>query len=104
MSAFSQNRTVSGTVTSVEDGASIVAVTIAVKGTSIGVITDVDGKFTGSLVIAVDAVGSGVGEVVLVASGSSARQTTLTEGKPVDTVIMAIVDVLETDGKVRYKK
>ncbi len=65
---------------------------------------DVDGKFTGSMVVAVDSVGAGVGEVVLVAAGSSARQTKMTEGKPVDTVIMAIVDTLEVDGKIRYQK
>ena len=49
---------------------------------------NVDGTFTGSLVVAVDSVGAGIGEVVLVAAGSSARQTKNTEGKPVDTVIM----------------
>jgi microcompartment protein CcmK/EutM len=65
---------------------------------------DVDGKFTGPLVIAVDSVGAGMGEVVLTAAGSSARQTTVTEGKPVDTVIMAIVDILEVDGKICYEK
>ncbi len=42
--------------------------------------------------VAVDSVGAGVGEVVLCASGSSARLTESTEGKPVDTVVMAIVD------------
>jgi microcompartment protein CcmK/EutM len=42
--------------------------------------------------------------VVLVTSGSSARLTPFTEGKPVDTVIMAIVDVLEIDGQERYIK
>ena len=43
-------------------------------------------------VVAVDAVGAGAGEVVLYATGSSARQTGLTDGRPVDAVIMAIVD------------
>ena len=45
--------------------------------------------------IAVDAVGAGVGEVVLVVQGSSARQTVLTNNKPVDATIMAIVDKLD---------
>lgn len=53
-------------------------------------------------VIAVDSVGAGVGEVVLVAQGSSARQTTFTKNKPVDAVIMAIVDKL--DVSVNEKK
>jgi microcompartment protein CcmK/EutM len=47
--------------------------------------------------VAVDAVGAGVGEVVLVVQGSSARQTVLTEGKPVDATIMAIVDKLDVE-------
>jgi microcompartment protein CcmK/EutM len=42
--------------------------------------------------VAVDSVGAGVGEVVLMAAGSSARLTQSTDGTPVDTVIMAIVD------------
>ncbi|NTW49741.1 MAG: EutN/CcmL family microcompartment protein [Chlorobiales bacterium] len=48
-----------------------------------------------SFVVAVDSVGAGVGEVVLIASGSSARQTEITQNKPVDAVIMAIVDKLD---------
>ena len=50
-------------------------------------------------VVAVDSVGAGVGEVVLVAQGSSARQTTFTKNKPVDAVIMAIVDKLDVSVK-----
>jgi microcompartment protein CcmK/EutM len=45
--------------------------------------------------VAVDAVGAGVGEIVLVVQGSSARQTVATESKPVDATIMAIVDKLD---------
>jgi ethanolamine utilization protein EutN len=48
-----------------------------------------------NFVVAVDSVGAGVGEVVLVAQGSSARQTAFTKNKPVDAVIMAIVDKLD---------
>lgn len=65
---------------------------------------DFDGKPTGSAVIAVDSVGAGVGEVVLYASGSSARQTTATQNRPVDATIMAIVDTVEVDGAHRYVK
>ena len=49
-----------------------------------------------AFVVAVDAVGAGVGETVLVTQGSSARQTELTANKPIDAVIVAIVDDLET--------
>jgi microcompartment protein CcmK/EutM len=64
----------------------------------------VDTHPLGSFVIAVDSVGAGMGEVVLTAAGSSARQTLITKDKPVDTVIMAIVDLLEVDGKICYNK
>ena len=61
-------------------------------------------KPTGSVVVAVDAVGAGVREVVLCASGSSARLTEVTKDRPVDTVIMAIVDSFDIEGDWRYKK
>lgn len=65
---------------------------------------DLDGKPTSTLVVAVDAVGAGVGEWVLYASGSSARQTELTKDRPVDATIMAIVDTLEVSGQTKYEK
>ena len=65
---------------------------------------DAEGKATGALVVAIDAVGAGVGEVVLFASGSSARQTKVTKDRPVDATIMAIVDAIELDGKQTYLK
>jgi microcompartment protein CcmK/EutM len=64
----------------------------------------VDGQASANYVVAVDAVGAGVGEVVLYASGSSARQTTVTDQRPCDAVIMAIVDTWEVDGTTRYRK
>ncbi len=65
---------------------------------------DLDGKATSTLVVCVDAVGAGVGEVVLYASGSSARQTDMTKDRPVDAVIMAIVDTVEAEGQTKYQK
>ncbi len=65
---------------------------------------DIDGKPTGALVVAVDAVGAGLGEVVLVAAGSSARQTTVTKDRPVDATIMAIVDEVAVHGERHYNK
>ncbi len=64
----------------------------------------VDNEETGSYVIAVDAVGAGVDEVVMYASGSSARQTVATKDKPCDAVIMAIVDTWEVNGDTKYQK
>ncbi len=64
----------------------------------------VDGTVKDDYVVAVDAVGAGVGEYVLYAGGSSARQTTITDKRPVDAVIMAIVDTWEVGGEVKYDK
>lgn len=65
---------------------------------------DIEGKETGSYRVAADAVGAGIGEVVLYATGSSARQTKYTDKRPCDAVIMAIVDTLEVDGVIKYEK
>lgn len=53
----------------------------------------------GGYVVAVDSVGAGANEVVLYASGSSARQTDITRDRPVDAVIMAILDSFEVYGE-----
>lgn len=63
-----------------------------------------DAKERDSFVVAADAMGAGVGEVVLYASGSSARQTRQTDGRPVDAVVMAIVDTVDVNGSVTYNK
>jgi microcompartment protein CcmK/EutM len=65
---------------------------------------DLEGNLTGGNVVAVDAVGAGVGEMVLYASGSSARQTVITKDRPCDAVVMAIVDNWEVAGEIKYKK
>ncbi len=65
---------------------------------------DMEGKASGTTVVAADAVGAGVGEIVLYASGSSARQTVATDKRPVDAVVMAIVDQWEVGGEMKYKK
>mgnify|MGYP001620113170 CR=1 FL=1 len=54
--------------------------------------------------VAVDSVGAGVGEVVLYAAGSSARQTRVTQNRPVDATIMAIVDDVDLHNKRVYSK
>ena len=58
---------------------------------------EADGSDKSRVVVAVDSVGAGVGEVVLFVQGSSARQTELTKNKPVDAVITAIVDKMDVD-------
>lgn len=65
---------------------------------------DIDGKEVSGSVVAADGVGAGVGEVVLYATGSAARQTTATHERPCDAVIMAIVDSWEVGGKEIFRK
>ncbi|RKU25666.1 ethanolamine utilization protein EutN [Candidatus Poribacteria bacterium] len=75
-------------------------------GSKLMIVQDVDlmGEVEKQYTVAVDAVGAGIGEIVLVATGSSARQTSVTSNKPVDAVVMAIVDTIEVCGEVRYMK
>lgn len=65
---------------------------------------DVEDAETGGYVIAADAVGAGVGEVVMYATGSSARQTQMTKDRPCDAVVMAIVDTWEVGGDTKFVK
>jgi microcompartment protein CcmK/EutM len=65
---------------------------------------NVEAQEADGYVVAADAVGAGVGDVVLYATGSSARQTPLTDNRPADAVIMAIVDSWEVGGERRYEK
>ncbi len=60
---------------------------------------DLDYKEKDTFVVAADSVGAGVGEIVLYCTGSSARQTEISQDRPVDAVIMAIVDKLEFERK-----
>lgn len=65
---------------------------------------DLDGQDTGGFVIAVDSVGAGEGDMVLYASGSSARQTQATKDRPCDAVVMAIVDSWQVGDTQAYRK
>ncbi|HPW55391.1 MAG: EutN/CcmL family microcompartment protein [Thermoanaerobaculaceae bacterium] len=65
---------------------------------------DEEGRALGAHLVAADAVGAGPDEIVLIASGSSARQTVATDKRPVDAVVMAIVDSWAIDGQTKYRK
>ena len=54
--------------------------------------------------VAIDAVGAGEGEIVMCVGGSSSRQTAITDGKPVDQSIVAIIDSVDVDGKRVFEK
>jgi microcompartment protein CcmK/EutM len=58
----------------------------------------------GDYVVAMDGVGANVGEIVFYVAGSSARMTSVTEGKPADATISAIVDAIDIRGKYVYHK
>lgn len=88
-----------GTVVASQKEESLVGLRFLVLG-----IVDGEGKVTGATVVAADAVGAGVGEMVLYASGSSARQTRATDKRPCDAVVMAIVDSWEIGGDEKYRK
>ena len=90
---------VMGTVVSSQKEESLVGLSFLVLG-----IVDSDGQLTGPTVVAADAAGAGVGEIVLYASGSSARQTRSTDKRPCDAVVMAIVDSWEIGGEQKYRK
>lgn len=65
---------------------------------------DLQYKPTGTFVVAVDSLDAGPGEIVLVAQGSSARQTKATTSRPVDAVIMAIVDKIDVAPEEQVQK
>jgi microcompartment protein CcmK/EutM len=75
-------------------------------GLKLLLVREVDAEFkpTGAYVVAADAVGAGTGELVLVAQGSSARMTEVSQDKPVDAVVAGIVDAVESGGKDLYLK
>ena len=66
--------------------------------------TDQSGEFIGKPYVAVDLVDAGVNDLVLTGHGSSARQTFQTKECPVDAVVIAVIDHLEVDGEVVFRK
>ncbi len=61
-------------------------------------------KPKGDFVVGIDSVGANAGEIVFYVTGSSARMTDTTKGKPSDATIIAIVDSVEKDGALVYEK
>jgi ethanolamine utilization protein EutN/carbon dioxide concentrating mechanism protein CcmL len=58
----------------------------------------------GAPLVSIDTVGAGEGEVVMIVGGSSSRQTTLTDGKPADNSIIAIIDYIDMGQKRIFDK
>ena len=66
--------------------------------------TDEHNEVTGAVFVAVDTVGAGPDELVIVSQGSAARHSGTTSGQPVDAIIMGVLDSLEVDGTVTFRK
>ncbi len=62
------------------------------------------GEVNNNYLVAVDLVGAGMGEMVIISQGSSARQTVITHQKPVDCVIVGIIDMVEEYNRIVFKK
>jgi microcompartment protein CcmK/EutM len=65
---------------------------------------DPHGAAKGNAIVASDSVGAGDGEWVVVCQGSSARMTPVSEGRPVDAVVIGIIDAIQFEGAEVYKK
>ncbi len=65
---------------------------------------DAGGNPCGALFLAVDLVGAGEGELVVVSQGSSARAVTGQNSSPVDAAIVGILDSLHCEGVISYRK
>jgi microcompartment protein CcmK/EutM len=66
--------------------------------------TDEEGLNSGAPFVAVDGVGAGTGELVLVAQGSAARYGEKTDGRPVDALVVGIIDSMDVDGIDVFRK
>jgi carbon dioxide concentrating mechanism protein CcmL len=65
---------------------------------------DAHGQAAGEVFLAVDLVGAGEGELVVVSQGSSARMATGQNASSIDAAIVGILDSLETEGAISFRK
>lgn len=65
---------------------------------------DQQGQVENDFLIALDLVSAGNGEMVMVSQSTAARETPVTQNKPIDAVIVGIVDTIDENEKVVYKK
>ena len=62
------------------------------------------GEVRNDYVVALDMVGAGKGEMVMVSEGSTARETPLTVGRPLDAIVVGIVDSIDENELLVYQK
>jgi len=72
---------------------------MTVKGDPPGELVD-----TGRVAVAIDTLGAGEGDLVLVTQGSSARLTESTKNMPTDAVVVGIIDEIQAGSREIYKK
>ena len=66
--------------------------------------TDQYGSKKGDYIVALDIIGAGYDELVMVTEGSPSRETLLTANKPVDALIVGIVDMIDENDIIVYRK
>ncbi len=78
----------------------------ALKTTKLMVVrtADATGQASGPPFLAVDLVGAGEGELVVVSQGSSARVATGNASSPIDAAIVGILDSLRVEGAFSFRK
>ena len=62
------------------------------------------GEMKGDYLVALDLIGANHEELVMISESTSARETPLTVGKPIDAIIVGIIDVIDENDKIVYKK
>jgi microcompartment protein CcmK/EutM len=62
------------------------------------------GKGKGDFLVALDFLGADPEELVIISQGSSCRQTEITYQKAIDALTVGIIDLVESDGTVTYRK
>lgn len=66
--------------------------------------TNQRGQKKGDYLIALDIVGAGNDELVMISESTSARETYITKNKPIDAIIVGIIDLIDENEKIIYKK
>lgn len=66
--------------------------------------TDQYGKKQGDFLVALDIIGANYDELIMVTEGSPSRETSLTTNKPVDALVVGIVDMIDENNSVVYRK
>ncbi len=103
---FAQTRQITGTVTSGDDGTSIPGVSVVVKGSNLGTITDMDGKFTlrvpqGAKALSISFVGMTSAEVPLT-SASNYKVVLKSESVSVDEVVVTALGITREKKSLGY--